>query len=106
MRKKGFHYRSPYDARDDPRWSPTDGDPAPPATGSGPPGGTAELRTAAADLACRREVGYLGVRLAVISAYERRAIDAHRSEFARIKDRHDRRTRNAASVLAAARSGS
>lgn len=105
MRGKGLRYRSPYDARDDPRWSLADGDPAPPATDSGPPGGSAELRTAAADLACRQKVNYLGVRLAVISAYEHRAIDAHRSEFARVKVRHDQRTRNTASVLATARTG-
>lgn len=94
MNGKGYRYPSPYEARDDPRWNPEGDDHAVRSTS-----GEAEIRTAVADLECRRQVNYLGVRLAVISAYQAREITARESLFAQLKIWHDQRMKNADLVL-------
>ena len=86
MRAKGFRYTSPYDARDDARWT-------------GRHVTTAELATARADLACRQKVNYAGVRLAVLNAYEQASVSARRSLFDSLEERLRVRLRNAADVL-------
>lgn len=93
MKDKGNMYSSPYEARDDPRWN----DEA--ANKGGAVVSAAEERTAQADLECRRRVNYLGVRLAVISAYQNREIQARPAEFALLRKQLGERLRNAEDVL-------
>ncbi|MFK4101882.1 hypothetical protein ACI2L1_17755 [Streptomyces sp. NPDC019531] len=60
MRGRGFDYRDPLDAVADPRFT----------DGTSP----LEIRTATADVACKRETNLVGIWFAVESAYEKRLV--------------------------------
>lgn len=94
MSARGYRYANPYDSRDDPRWNGEDTDQAEPAAR-----GLVEIQTAQADLACRQQVNYLGVRLAVLAAYQDREIQAQPDLFTPMRQRHEQCMRNAEFVL-------
>jgi hypothetical protein len=91
MQAKGFTYSSPDNAVADPRFT------------SGGPTSALEIRTAQADIACKLEVGLLGVRAAVEKAYQERLVAQHLEALNALRGLHEAQLRTAASVLGAAR---
>lgn len=88
MSGRGFNYRRPPDANDDPRWNTDHATPA-------------EIETAKADVACKLETNLVGVWYAAEVAYQKRAIEKNAARLQAIKDYHDTVQRNAAKVVAA-----
>jgi hypothetical protein len=88
MRKAGYHYRTPWDAHDDPGWW------------QGPGSSRREIATATADVRCRKETNLVGVWMAVEAAYQQQAIERNPEALANLKRLIEIRGRNAASVLA------
>ncbi|MFD7497572.1 hypothetical protein ACFV8T_35400 [Streptomyces sp. NPDC059832] len=75
MRGKGFAYRDPDAAIDDPRWDLLSPGPS-----------RAEVAVATADISCKLRTNLLGVNFAVEAEYENAAIDAHPRELAKVRD--------------------
>ncbi|MDP9795137.1 hypothetical protein J2S43_003649 [Catenuloplanes nepalensis] len=86
MRDRGFHYTTPMDALNDPRWH----DEAV---------RTAELETAKADVACKQETNVVGTFFAVESAYQRRTIEDNAQQLNELQKHYDALLRNAAKVV-------
>ena len=87
MKDAGFDYRTPADANNDTRWSGEEATPA-------------EIAVASADVACKKHTNLVGIRMAVTSAYQRVAIQAHVQELNALKSGHQRQIDNAAALLA------
>jgi hypothetical protein len=58
-----------------------------------------EIRTATADVACKRETKVAGVWLAVETAYQRRLLPEHSTEFAAVQQLIQTRAINATAAL-------
>ncbi|MGW1407922.1 hypothetical protein [Streptomyces sp. NPDC002403] len=76
MRGKGFAYRDPGAALEDPRWDLRSARP-----------GRAEIAVATADISCKRRVNLLGVNFAVEAEYENAAIGDHARELEEVRAR-------------------
>jgi hypothetical protein len=87
MRQTGFSYPDPMAANNDLAFA------------SGLPTDT-EIRTAVADVRCKRTVGVVEVWAAVETAYQRQAIDAHHDQLELIRQAIQARLANAQAVLA------
>ncbi|MEU2951406.1 hypothetical protein [Streptomyces xanthochromogenes] len=87
MKGKGYAYRIPNDAVNDPAWR----SPQPSPT---------ELATARADVACKQQTNVVGIWWAVLTAYENQYIDQHAEELTKVKRQVDATLRNSATVLA------
>ncbi|MBO8148652.1 hypothetical protein HND25_19930 [Rhodococcus erythropolis] len=87
MEGKGFHYASPQNANDDPRWS---GDVA----------SEEEIATATADVACKQQTDLVSTMATVETAYQQRELEANAEVLAKVKDAIDIKIKNAQSVLA------
>ncbi|MFJ4739570.1 hypothetical protein [Streptomyces sp. NPDC088775] len=74
MRGKGFTYRAPDAAIEDPRWN---------LLSAGP--NRAEVAVATADIACKLRTNLLGVNFAVEAEYENAAIAAHSQELTEVR---------------------
>ncbi|MCX5102253.1 hypothetical protein [Streptomyces sp. NBC_00439] len=74
MRGKGFTYRDPDAAIEDPRWNLLSARPS-----------RAEVAVATADIACKLRTNLLGVNFAVEAEYENAAIAAHPQELAEVR---------------------
>ncbi|MCX4395090.1 hypothetical protein [Streptomyces sp. NBC_01767] len=74
MRSKGFAYRDPDAALEDPRWNLRSTRPS-----------RAEIAVATADIACKLRTNLLGVNFAVEAEYENAAIAAHPQELAEVR---------------------
>ncbi|MBF9128851.1 hypothetical protein I0C86_07610 [Plantactinospora sp. S1510] len=88
MSQRGFDYRKPSAANDDPRWNTEHATPA-------------EIETAKADVACKLETNLVGVWYAAEVAYQTRAIEKNAARLQAVKDYHDAVQRNAAKVVTA-----
>lgn len=88
MSQRGFNYRKPSAANDDPRWNTDHPTPA-------------EIETAKADVACKLETNLVGVWYAAEVAYQTRAIEENATRLQAVKDYHDVVQRNAAKVVTA-----
>jgi hypothetical protein len=88
MGRRGFDYRRPPDANNDPRWN------TPRAT-------PAEIETAKADVACKLETNVVGVWYAAEVAYQKRAIEENATRLQAVKDYLDAVLRNAAEIVTA-----
>jgi hypothetical protein len=86
MARAGYEYRSPRDANNDPAFS------TPRAT-------PREIRTAVADVRCKRENDLVGLWAAVEAGYQQQAVAAHRGRLDRIARDIERRTAAAASIV-------
>jgi hypothetical protein len=86
MAESGYDYADVWVANDDVRWTA----PAP---------SPAEIATATADVACRKQTDLVPTWLAVESAYQRRAISERASEFDALKTGKRVRLNNATRVL-------
>jgi hypothetical protein len=87
MRQTGFHYPDPMAANNDPAFTieqPTEN----------------EIRTAIADVQCKRKVGVAEVWAAVETAYQRQAVDAHHDQLEVIRQAIHIKLVNARAVLA------
>ncbi|MFD5192260.1 hypothetical protein ACFWMU_29720 [Streptomyces sp. NPDC058357] len=74
MRGKGFTYRDPDAAIEDPRWNLLSAGPS-----------RAEVAAATADIACKLRTNLLGVNFAVEAEYENAAIAAHPQDLAEVR---------------------
>ncbi len=86
MAARGFRYRDPWAANDDPRWS----------------GATApdlEIATATADVYCRQETNLIGVWYAVEAAYQEQVISGYGERLAAWKAAIEANTANATRIL-------
>jgi hypothetical protein len=88
MSRRGFNYRKPSDANDDPRWQTNQATPA-------------EIETAKADVACKLETNLVGIWYAAEVAYQQRLIEENATRLQAVKEYHDTVQRNAARVVAA-----
>ncbi|MCX5386828.1 hypothetical protein [Streptomyces sp. NBC_00083] len=79
MKSRGFSYGTPADAYMDPRWR------APGTAGRTPTHSAAEIKTATADMSCKRSTNFMGVVVAVESAYDREYIAANSARLAALK---------------------
>lgn len=82
MAERGFNYRDPIEANNDPRWAPPDGQ-QPRALPEGDP----QVRAATADVECNREVNLAGVWLAVETAYQEELIEEHGERLDGVRER-------------------
>jgi hypothetical protein len=88
MQRSGYRYASPLDAGvDHPEWLQS------------PSAGAAEIRTAVADVGCKRSTNLIGVWFTVESAYERLAIQPHLPELTDAKNRWKQAARKAADIM-------
>lgn len=87
MKGKGYAYKSPEDAVNDPAWR----SPQPSPT---------EIATARADVACKQQTNVVGIWYAVLTAYENRYIEQHAEDLAKVKQQVDATLRNSATILA------
>ncbi|MBT2264460.1 hypothetical protein [Rhodococcus erythropolis] len=87
MEGKGFHYESPQNANNDPRWS---GDGA----------SEEEIATATADVACKQQTDLVSTMATVETAYQQRELEANAEVLAEVKEVLDTKIKNAQSVLA------
>jgi hypothetical protein len=87
MRGKGYRYRDPFAAFNDPRWG-------------GPQISTGEITTAIADVTCKTKENVAGVMLAVETAYQRRMTDEHAARLTAIKAALAAELANANRILA------
>lgn len=88
MAEAGFSYRTPMDANNDGRWH-------------GDKGTRAEIAVATADVRCKKQTNLTGIRMAVDSAYQQRAIETGAQALDAVKKGHERQLRNAPQILAA-----
>ena len=87
MKASGFDYRTPADANNDDRFSSEEATPA-------------EIAVASADVKCKKQTNLVGIRMAVTSAYQRVAIQAHAQGLNALKSGLQRQIDNAAALLA------
>jgi hypothetical protein len=87
MSAKGYRYRDPIAAFDDPRWL-------------GEQISAEEIATATADVECKATANVGGVMLAVETAYQRRLMYKHAAQLAANKRNIDAEVTSAARVLA------
>jgi hypothetical protein len=87
MRQTGFSYPDPMAANNDPAFATEE------ATET-------ELRTAVADVRCKRKVGVVEVWSTVEAAYQRQAVDAHHDQLELIRQAIQIKLANARAVLA------
>lgn len=96
MKAKGYSYAKPADAYTDARWQPV-------ANTRSSPDATHkrdEIATATADMACKRETGFMGVAVAVQSAYDRQYIASHSAALKNFDEQLDGRVDKAAQIIA------
>lgn len=89
MAGEGYDYRDPMEANDDSRWYRSDW---PTET---------EIAVAVADVRCKKTTNYVGIRMAVDSAYQLRAMAQRAHDLANARAGHQRQLRNATRVLTA-----
>ena len=87
MADKGFHYASPQNANNDPRWS-------------GEVASDEEVATATADVTCKEQTDLVSTMATVETAYQQRALEANAEVLAEVRDVIDTTIKNAQSVLA------
>ncbi|MFF4186426.1 hypothetical protein ACFYZ9_24905 [Streptomyces sp. NPDC001691] len=87
MKDKGYTYKTPDDAVNDPAWR------APQPTST-------EIATARADVACKQRTNVVGTWWAVLTAYENKYIDEHAEDLTKVKRQVDATLRNSATILA------
>lgn len=87
MATAGFDYKTPMDANNDQRWA-------------GPKASSEEIAVAVADVKCKKVTNLVGIRLAVDTAYQLRAIAANSEKLQSLRVALDRQGSNAAAVLA------
>ncbi|GAB2823465.1 hypothetical protein GCM10022221_21990 [Actinocorallia aurea] len=87
MRDAGYSYASPGEAASDARWLV----PGPPSP--------AEVSAAAADVGCKTQVNYAGMRTAILTAYEMRLVREHRARLTTHKLELSLRLNNAENLL-------
>ncbi|GAA2037920.1 hypothetical protein GCM10009839_44190 [Catenulispora yoronensis] len=93
MKQRGYTYVSPVAALEDPKWK---------TGGSADP---AEIATAQADLACKRQYNVIDVWFAVDSAMQQAAIEQNATQLNAIKDGIAKELKIAADVLGAGGTG-
>ena len=86
MEEAGYHYATPWDAWNDPRWS-------------GPRASPLEIATAVADVQCKRTTGLLDTWVAVTRAYEQRYVDRHAAALAELTTAMEALERRAIEVI-------
>ncbi|MDX6742480.1 hypothetical protein [Actinocorallia sp. A-T 12471] len=87
MKDAGYAYASPGDAASDARWLV----PGPPSP--------AEVSAAAADVGCKTQVNYAGMRTAILTAYERRLVRLHKARLTTHKLELTKRLRHAEELI-------
>lgn len=87
MARSGYHYSTPMEANNDPKWS---GDKA----------SAQEIAVAVADVSCKKTTNLAGTRMAVDAAYQRNAISQHGVELNAIKAALVRQAATASAILA------
>ncbi len=83
MKRSGFDYKDPWAANDDRVFSTESATPE-------------EIRTAVADVRCKRETNLVATWIAVDTAYQKRFVDQHREGLTELKRLLDTELRNAA----------
>ncbi|MGI5164397.1 hypothetical protein ACQEU3_08590 [Spirillospora sp. CA-253888] len=86
MRRFGYAYRKPDDAVLDKRWR-----------GAGV--SQTEIKTAVADVRCKKEVNYVGAQAVLQAAYERKLADRNAEALRTVQRLNETRMKNAARVL-------
>ncbi|WP_432102721.1 hypothetical protein [Streptomyces sp. bgisy091] len=89
MKKQGYDYDSPSDARNDKRWADASR------------AGEKEIAVAVADMGCKKKVNYLGVGIAVLSVHEKRVIEDSAEVLQGAKDKTARWIENANKAIEA-----
>ncbi|MGW3693837.1 hypothetical protein ACWD7C_03285 [Streptomyces sp. NPDC005134] len=89
MAKQGYEYDDPRKARNDPRWQKSE------------QAGKEEISTAIADMRCKKKLNYLGIGIAVESAYEKQAVEKDAEILGRAKDLTSQWIKNANNALQA-----
>jgi len=87
MADSGYHYSTPMEANNDPKWS---GDKA----------SAEEIAVAVADVNCKKTTNLVGIRMAVDAAYQRRAISEHGEELHAVQAALVQQAATASSILA------
>ncbi len=87
MASFGYHYSTPMDANNDPKWS-------------GETASAEEIAVAVADVRCKKATNLVGIRMAVEAAYQERLISQHRAELDAIKAAYARQAATASAILA------
>ncbi len=87
MAGSGYHYSTPMEANNDPKWS-------------GEKASAEEIAVAVADLNCKKTTNLVGIRMAVDAAYQREAISQHGVELNAIKAGLVRQAATASAILA------
>ncbi|MFD5467591.1 hypothetical protein ACFWIQ_32965 [Kitasatospora sp. NPDC127059] len=95
MKEHGFAYATPADAYLDPRWRDSAR-----SSGTSVTHSPAEIATATADDACKRSTGFMGIAVAVQSAYDRQYIAAHPDDLATFAQGVSRHVADAEQVVA------
>lgn len=87
MAEAGYDFRDPMEANDDDRWwrseQPTE----------------AETAVAVTDVRCKKTTNYVGIRMAVDSAYQLRVMAKRAQDLKAAREGHQRQLRNAAQIL-------
>jgi len=87
MAGSGYHYSTPMEANNDPKWS-------------GEKASADEIAVAVADVNCKKTTNLVGIRMAVDAAYQREAISQHGVELNAIKAGLVRQAATASAILA------
>ncbi|MHA5047931.1 hypothetical protein [Streptomyces sp. SD15] len=87
MKSQGYEYDTPTEPRNDKRWSDTS------------QVGKAETTTAVADMRCKQKVNYLGIGVALVSAYEKQVIEENAEILQDAKDKTAKWIENANKAL-------
>lgn len=87
MAGSGYHYSTPMEANNDPKWSVAKAS-------------AEEIAVAVADVGCKKATNLAGVRMAVNAAYQRKAISQHGVELDAIKAALVRQAATASATLA------
>ncbi|MEU6016300.1 hypothetical protein ABZ826_20240 [Streptomyces sp. NPDC047515] len=88
MKDRGYTYDSPSAAVNDSHWADNSGSPT-----------RIEISTATADAQCKKKLNYLGVGIAVESAYEKKSIDENTELLADLKSWTSRWIENANNAI-------
>lgn len=96
MKAEGYSYANPADAYADAKWRPVGNTLSrPDATRK-----REERATATADMACKQETDFMGVAIAVQSAYDRQYIASHSAALKAFTEHLDDRVEKAAQIMA------
>lgn len=87
MASFGYHYSTPMDANNDPKWS-------------GERASAEEIAVAVADVRCKKTTNLVGIRMAVEAAYQQRLISEHSAELNALREGYARQAALASAILA------